>query len=97
MKVSAKDKRIKELMKSKPGAPVKGLQPAEAMKIRIRIDVLGAADTLKEVADAHPEWRVHRWKGKVQWSIDVLGNTRLLFDYLEKVREVDDMTYDDPH
>lgn len=97
MKVSARDKRVRQVMASKPGDPVKGLQAAEAMKIRIRVDVLGAADTLKEVADAHPEWRVHKWKGKVQWSVDVLANTRLLFDYLERLREIENMTYDDPH
>jgi hypothetical protein len=63
----------------------------------LRVDVMGVAVTLKEVADAHPEWRVHRWRGKKQWSVDVLGNTRLLFDYDSKVQAVSGMVYDDPH
>lgn len=97
MKVSAKDKRVKAVMASKPGEKVKGLQPKEIERIRMRVEVLVRAETLKEVADSFPQWRVHRWKGKVQWSIDVLGNTRLLFDYESKVHVVSGMIYDDPH
>jgi len=97
MKVKVKDKRIKLVMTTVPGDQVKGLQPNEVERIRFRVDVLIDAETLKQVADAFPQWRVHKWKGKVQWSIDVLGNTRLLFDYEGKTHEVSAMIYDDPH
>jgi plasmid maintenance system killer protein len=97
MQVSVKDKRVKAVMASPAGARVKGLQPNEAERIRVRVTVLIAAPTLKAVSDAHPEWRVHRWKGKAQWSIDVLANTRLLFDYDVKGHAISGMTYDDPH
>lgn len=97
MQVSATDKRLKMLMRTPPGEPVKGLQPAVAIKIRMRIAVLRIADTLNQVTDAHPEWRVHRWKGSKVWSIDVSGNTRLLFDYDTRSKEINNMTYDDPH
>ena len=97
MQVSAKDKRIKAVIASAPGTPIKGLQPNEADRIRTRLTVLSAAGTLKQVADAHPEWRVHQWKGRDLWSIDVLGNTRLLFDYEIKQHVISGMYYDDPH
>lgn len=98
MLVTVKDKRLKALMGSKPGQGVKGLQPAEVTRIRVRIDTLLVLDTLTQVADNHPEWRVHEWKGhKGFWSIDVLANTRLLFLYDGKAHEVRDMVYDDPH
>lgn len=98
MQVGVSDKRIKMLLNTPQGQPVKGLQPEVALKIRARRAVLAAADNLQEVADAHPEWRVHRWKGsKTRWSIDVSGNTRLLFDYDSKAKEVSNMIYNDPH
>lgn len=97
MIVGVRDKRIKAAVASPIGTPVKGLQLAEADRIRIRFTVLVASGSLKEVADDHPEWRVHRWKGKVQWSIDVLANTRLLFDYDGKAHVIGGMIYEDPH
>jgi plasmid maintenance system killer protein len=98
MRIGVSDKRIKALMQTPPNVAVKGLQPALAMTIRIRIGVLTAADNLKIVADAHPEWRVHRWQGsKVRWSVDVTANTRLLFNYDTKAKEISNMIYDDPH
>ena len=96
--VEAKDKRIKAVMKAAPTAAVAGLQPAISIKIRIRIDVMRASNTLKEVSDAHPEWRVHEWKGqKGYYSIDVTGNTRLLFNFDHKALVASNMIYDDPH
>lgn len=98
MRVGVSDKRIKLLLRSPPGQPVRGLQPAVATSIRFRYSVLAAADSLTEVADSHPEWRVHRWQGsKTRWSIDVTGNTRLLFNYDAKAKEISDMSYEDPH
>jgi len=98
MRVGVSDKRIKLLLRTPPGHPVRGLQPDVARAIRFRIGVLSTQDSLKEVADAHPEWRVHRWQGsKVRWSIDVTGSTRLLFDYDKKAKEITSMVYDDPH
>jgi len=98
MQVGVSDKRIKLLLASRQGQRIKGLQPDIAMKIRFRVAVLTAAGSVQEVASAHPEWRVHRWKGsKTRWSIDVTGNTRLLFDYDTKAKEITDMIYDDPH
>ena len=98
MRIGVSDKRIKLLLETPNGEAVKGLQPEISAKIRFRIALLGAADSLQDVADAHSEWRVHRWKGsKTRWSIDVTGNTRLLFDYDKKSREVTNMIYDDPH
>lgn len=97
MLVSAKDKRVKAAMASPMGTAVKALQLNEADRIRIRITVMIAATTLKQVADAHPEWRVHRWSGKDQWSIDVLANTRLLFGYDGKAHVVSGIFYHDPH
>ncbi|WBY06909.1 type II toxin-antitoxin system RelE/ParE family toxin [Sphingomonas sp. 7/4-4] len=98
MRIGVSDKRIKLLLRTPPGEAVRGLQPAVAMSIRIRFGVLSAADSLKEAADAHPEWRTHRYGGsKTLWSIDVTGSTRLLFDYNTKAKEITNMTYDDPH
>ena len=98
MRVGVSDKRIKLLLMTPPGEPVKGLQPGVVSSIRFRYSVLSVADSLKEVADAHPEWRVHRWQGsKTRWSIDVTGNTRLLFNYNTKAKEISEMIYEDPH
>ena len=98
MRVGVSDKRIKLLLRTPPGLPVKGLQPGVVTSIRFRYAVLTAADSLTEVADGHPEWRVHRWQGsKARWSIDVTGNTRLHFDYDLKAKEIGDMIYEDPH
>lgn len=56
------------------------------------------ANSLSEVADANPSWRVHEWKGqKGYWSVDVTGNTRLLFDFDQKTLKATNMIYDDPH
>ncbi len=98
MRIGVSDKRIKLLLRTPPGNPVKDLQPSVAYTIRVRYGVLAAADNLKEVSDAHPEYRVHRWMGsKLRWSIDVTGSTRLLFNYDLKAKEISDMIYDDPH
>ena len=98
MRVGVSDKRIMLLLKTPPGKPVKGLQPGVVASIRFRHSVLSVADSLKEVADAHPEWRVHRWEGsKTRWSIDVTGSTRLLFNYNLKAKEISEMIYEDPH
>jgi hypothetical protein len=98
MRIGLSDKRIKLLLRTPPGVPVKGLQPEIVDAIRIRCGVLGAAESLKEVADAHPHWRIHRWQGgKARWSVDVTGNTRLLFNYDSKAKEITSMIYDDPH
>jgi hypothetical protein len=98
MQIGVSDKRLKLLLRTRPGDPVKDLQPYEVMSIRIRYGVLAAADSLKEVADAHPEWRVHRWEGsKLRWSVDVAGSTRLLFNYDKKAKEISDMIFYDPH
>lgn len=96
--VESRDKRIKAVMAAKPGASVRGLQLAVAIKIRIRIDVLRAANSLAEVSSAHPEWRVHAWAGRAHYySIDVTGNYRLLFSFDHKTLIASDMIYDDPH
>lgn len=96
MEVSVKDKRIKSVMRG--DVRVKGFQPEEVERVAIRLTVLIAAPTLKVVADNHPEWRVHRWKGsKVRWSIDVLANTRLLFNYDLSAHRISSMIYEDPH
>jgi len=98
MQVSAKDNCIKAAVTTPMGSPSKGLQLREADHIRIRWAVLQAASTLKQVADNHPHWRVHEWKGrKGYWSIDVLAKTRLLFEYDKKSHVVSKMEYDDPH
>lgn len=98
MQIGVSDKRIKVLLSTPRGKPVKGLQPAVAYTIRVRFGVLAAADNLKEVADNHPSYRVHRWKGiNTRWSVDVTANTRLLFDYDPKTKEISNMIYDDPH
>ena len=98
MEIGVSDKRIKALLQTPPGLPIKGLQPGVAMTIRMRFGVLRAADSLKAVADAHPQWRVHRWQGgRRRWSIDVTATTRLLFDYDTKAKEISNMIYDDPH
>jgi hypothetical protein len=98
MRIGVSDKRIKLLLRTPPGEAVKGLQPAVARDIRLRYGVLSVADSLKEVADAHPEWRVHRWQGsKTRWSVDVTASTRLLFNYNTKGKEITDMIYSDPH
>jgi plasmid maintenance system killer protein len=98
IKVEAKDKRIKLVMSAPQGATVRGLQPNESLRIRIRIDTLKVADSLKEASEANPQWRVHEWKGhKGYFSIDVLANTRLLFDYDDRTKVASNMIYDDPH
>lgn len=97
MQVKVKDKRIKEAAAMPYGTG--GKLPADVSdKIRDRLAVVDAADNITQVANAHIEWRVHRWKGsKVRWSIDVLANTRLLFDYNKETHQISGMIYHDPH
>jgi len=93
-----RDKRLKALDNEPPPNSVPGLQPGVVVKIRVIISVLRAAVDLPTAGDAHPEWRLHQWKGKSgTWSIDVSGSTRLLFDYDKKAKAVSGMVYDDPH
>ncbi|QSR16088.1 type II toxin-antitoxin system RelE/ParE family toxin [Novosphingobium sp. KA1] len=98
MKIGFADKRLKELSRTGPGEPSKYFQPKVALTIHMRLTVLSAANDLAQVASANPSWRVHAWNGrKNYWSIDITGNTRLLFDYDKKAKEIANMIYDDPH
>lgn len=96
--VLSASKEIEALMSAPPGKSVKGLQPQEAKKIRRQITVILAADSMVEVMDNHPEWRVHRYKGDERnWSFDVGGATRLLMEWDGARKEVSNMRFDNPH
>lgn len=98
MNVSAKDKRLKALNRGERG--VKGLQPNEETIIVMVIAALQAAANLAVVSTAHPSWRVHHHKPRKPtsyWSVDVTGNTRLLFIYDTANHVITGMVYDDPH
>ena len=95
---NARDKRLKALNRGERN--VKGLQPNEEILIINIIAVLQAATNLAVVSAAHPSWRVHHHKPRKAhspWSIDVTGNTRLLFNYDPKTHVISGMVYDDPH
>ena len=92
------DKQIEVLMAAPPGKGVKSLQPKELKKIRNQITVIQAADSMVEVMDTHPEWRVHRYKGDERnWSFDVGGATRLLMEWDGVRKEVSNVRFDNPH
>lgn len=98
MQVAAKDKRIKALNRGERN--VAGLQPNEENLILNIITVLQAAPNLALVSTAHPAWRVHHYKPRKAsspWSIDVLGNTRLMFEYDTKTHRISGLRYEDPH
>jgi len=98
MQVGAKDKRIKALNAGQRG--VKGWpKNIETLVVEI-LAVLIAAPNLATVSMAHPSWRVHHHKPrnlKSPWSIDVTGNTRLLFFYDIKTHFISGLVFDDPH
>lgn len=98
MQVSAKDKRIRTLNDGQRS--VRGFQPNEEALIVDIVATLLAAPNLALVSQAHPSWRVHHHKPRKEfspWSIDVTGNTRLLFEYDKKRRVITGLRYDDPH
>lgn len=98
MLIKAKDKRIKALDRGERG--VVGLQPNEEALLLTIITVLQAAPNIAVVSAAHPSWRVHHHrprKASSPWSIDVTGNTRLLFEYDSKTHAITGARYEDPH
>ena len=91
-------KEIEALMETPPGKGVKGLQPKEVKKVRIQISVIQVANSMVEIMGAHPEWRVHRYKGDERnWSFDVGGATRLLMEWDGDRKEVSNVRFDNPH
>ncbi|MBX7458312.1 type II toxin-antitoxin system RelE/ParE family toxin [Qipengyuania sp. 1NDH17] len=101
MKVSAKDKRIKAILKGhpKPAAEnMRGLPRGIAPKIQAIVAQLLASTNLSQICAANPNWRCHEYKGQQgTWSIDVQGSTRLLFEYDDKAHVITGLRYDDPH
>jgi plasmid maintenance system killer protein len=96
--IRSASKEIEALMKAPPGRAIKGLQPQEAKKIRKQISMIGVANSMTEIKDNHPEWRVHRYKGDERnWSFDVGGATRLLMEYDDVRKEVSNVRFDNPH
>lgn len=92
------DKKIAALMAAPAGKGIKGLQPHEVKKIRTQISVLLAANSMVEIVEAHPEWRVHRYNGDQRhWSFDVGGATRLLMEWDDDRKEVSNVRFDNPH
>lgn len=92
------DKQIEALMNAPPNKAIKGLQPNEAKKIRRQITVIRAADSMVEIKENHPEWRVHRYTGdESTWSFDVGGATRLLMEWNPDRKEVSNLRFDNPH
>lgn len=92
------DKQIEALMTAPPGKGVKGLQPKEVKKIRNQITVIRAADSMVEIMENHPEWRVHRYKDdELNWSFDVGGATRLMMEWHPGRKEVSNLRFDNPH
>ena len=51
-----------------------------------------------EIMGAHPEWRVHRYKGDERsWSFDVGDPTRLLMEWDGDRKKVSNIRFDNPH
>ncbi|MEG8040609.1 type II toxin-antitoxin system RelE/ParE family toxin [Sphingomonas sp. LR60] len=91
-------KPIADLLSSPPGKSMPDLQPKEAKKIRRQISVITAANSMVEIKKAHPEWRVHRYKGNVAtWSFDVGGATRLLMEWDDVRKEVSNVRFENSH
>lgn len=89
---------IRALMEAPPGQNIRGLQPQDVKKIRRQITALQDASSMIELMKAHPEWRIHRYKGDEQiWSFDVGGATRLLMDWDNDRKEVSNLRFDNPH
>lgn len=93
---SAKHKALKAMLAGKDRP--KGIGARDADLIRQRLSILSAADTLKEVTDSFPGWRVHALVGPMQghWSIDVTGNWRLTFK-MDAAGNITDLDYRDTH
>lgn len=91
-------REIGTLMSAPSGKAIKGLQPNEVKKIRRQISVILAANSMVEIMNAHPDWRVHRYRGDDRtWSFDVGGATRLLMEWDEARKEVSRLRFENPH
>ena len=91
-------KEIEALMKAPPGKAIRGLQPAEARKIRQMTSVILASDSLVDIQRNHPGWAVHRYNGNERtWSFSVAGATRLLMEWDGDRKEVSNIRFDNPH
>lgn len=98
IKIISASKQIKAVMTGAAGKSIKGLQPNEVKKIRRQIAVIENAESMVEIIEAHPDWRVHRYEGDERvWSFDVGGATRLLMRWDDMRKEVSDLRFDNPH
>lgn len=93
---SANHKAIKAMLKGdfRP----KGLGARDAGRIGHMLTVLAAADTLQQVAQSFPGWRLHPLSGPLQghWSLDVTGNWRLTFR-MDQPGVITELDYRDTH
>ena len=73
----------------------RGIQPRLAARIGRRLDVLDAAQDIRDI-DAHG-FNLHRLKGDRQdeWAISVSGNWRITFRFANG--DVDDVNLEDYH
>jgi plasmid maintenance system killer protein len=91
-------KDIEALMAAKPTENVKNIQPKDAKKIRRQIATIQSANSLVEIMNSVPAWRVHRYNGQSStWSFDVGGPTRLLMEWDESRKEVSNLRFENPH
>jgi proteic killer suppression protein len=73
----------------------KGIQPAHAKKLRLRLAVLDEAQKIEEIDT--PGFKLHTLKGDREeiWSISVNGNWRITFKF--KDGDVYIVNYEDYH
>jgi toxin HigB-1 len=72
-----------------------GIQPNHAKRLRLQLAILDTAQTLQDIAI--PGFGLHPLKGKLKgrWSIQVNGNWRLTFAFVEG--DVLILDYEDYH
>ena len=72
-----------------------GIQTEHAQKLELQLDMLDAAETVKDMSK--PGWKLHPLKGqsKGRWSVSVSGNWRLTFEFANGDAYV--LDYEDYH
>jgi len=73
---------------------IKSINPNQARKLKMIFQLLDEAEIIQDIN--FPCSRLHSYKGmKDTWSVDVSGNYRIIFEFINKNAYIVD--YLDPH
>lgn len=96
---TAKHKAIRAMIEGTPPSRIKGIEAKALARINLQLSALASAQTIRQVADASPNWHVHELKPGQPgvWSMRVTPNWRLTFRLDQKTGTITDLDFLDYH